>query len=161
MPVERSAATPQRPCAAAVCCPPNWRYEAPGRKPLACFSDADASVLKSGWFTEQPKEYARGEPLGERDGERPHDVLGDHQVADFRYPGTLLRRGDFTASLSTAPVAAPQWPPHDWDGLAGGIPVDLLDAATDLDDRNIQRLVTAIRHASGNATNSVDTDDRL
>lgn len=33
--------------------------------------------------------------------------------------------------------------------LADGIPVDLRDAATGLDDRNIQRLVTAILHASG------------
>jgi hypothetical protein len=33
--------------------------------------------------------------------------------------------------------------------LAGGIPVDLGDAATGLDDRNIRRLVTAILHASG------------
>jgi hypothetical protein len=33
--------------------------------------------------------------------------------------------------------------------LAGGIPVDLRDAVTGLDDGNIARLVTAIRHASG------------
>ena len=33
--------------------------------------------------------------------------------------------------------------------LAGGIPVDLRDAATGLDDRNVRRLVTAILHASG------------
>ena len=33
--------------------------------------------------------------------------------------------------------------------LSGGIPVDLRDAVTGLDDRNIQRLVTAILHASG------------
>jgi hypothetical protein len=33
--------------------------------------------------------------------------------------------------------------------LADGIPVDLRDAATGLDDRNIQRLLTAILHASG------------
>jgi len=33
--------------------------------------------------------------------------------------------------------------------LANGIPVDLRDAATGLDDSNIARLVTAIRHASG------------
>ena len=33
--------------------------------------------------------------------------------------------------------------------LADGIPVYLRDAATGLDDRNIHRLVTAIRHASG------------
>jgi hypothetical protein len=33
--------------------------------------------------------------------------------------------------------------------LPGGIPVDLRDAATGLDDRNVQRLVTAILHTSG------------
>ena len=33
--------------------------------------------------------------------------------------------------------------------LAAGIPVDLRDTVTGLDDRNIQRLLTAIRHASG------------
>jgi hypothetical protein len=33
--------------------------------------------------------------------------------------------------------------------LAGGIPVDLRDAVTGLDDSNIARLVTAILHASG------------
>jgi hypothetical protein len=33
--------------------------------------------------------------------------------------------------------------------LADGIPVDLRDAATGLDDRNIQRLLAAIIHASG------------
>ncbi|HUY49506.1 MAG TPA: hypothetical protein VMV92_27910 [Streptosporangiaceae bacterium] len=33
--------------------------------------------------------------------------------------------------------------------LADGIPVDLRDAATGLDDRNIQRLLAAILHASG------------
>jgi hypothetical protein len=33
--------------------------------------------------------------------------------------------------------------------LADGIPVDLGDAVTGLDDRNICRLVTAILHASG------------
>ncbi len=33
--------------------------------------------------------------------------------------------------------------------LAGGIPVDLRDTVIGLDDGNITRLVTAIRHASG------------
>ncbi len=33
--------------------------------------------------------------------------------------------------------------------LAGGIPVDLRDTITGLDDRNIQLLLTAIRRASG------------
>jgi hypothetical protein len=88
--------------------------------------------------------------------------------------GTFLRRDDFTGrfiehgtSSGTAMAAI------DWDAvvtalhagelpcsverrvlllsasLADGIPVDLRDAATGLDDRNIQRLITAIRHASG------------
>ena len=38
--------------------------------------------------------------------------------------------------------------------LAEGIPVDLRDAAAGLDDRNIQQLVTAIRHASGKRPDS-------
>lgn len=33
--------------------------------------------------------------------------------------------------------------------LAGGIPIDLCDTVTGLDDANITRLLTAIRHASG------------
>ena len=33
--------------------------------------------------------------------------------------------------------------------LAASIPADLRDAVTGLDDRNVQRLLTAIRHASG------------
>jgi hypothetical protein len=96
-------------------------------------------------------------------------------VALLTAEGTFLRRGDFTgrfiehgASGGTAMAVI------DWDAvitalqvgelpcsggerrvlmlsasLAGGIPVDLRDAATGLDDRNIQRLVCAILHASG------------
>jgi hypothetical protein len=33
--------------------------------------------------------------------------------------------------------------------LAASIPVDLRDAVTGIDDRNVQRLLTAIRHTSG------------
>jgi hypothetical protein len=33
--------------------------------------------------------------------------------------------------------------------LAASIPVDLRDAVTGIDDRNVQRLLTAIQHASG------------
>jgi len=33
--------------------------------------------------------------------------------------------------------------------LADGIPVDLQDAVTGIDDRNVQLLIAAIRHASG------------
>ncbi len=98
-------------------------------------------------------------------------------VALLTAEGTFLRREDFTSrfittgtsiSDGTTPMAA-----IDWDAvitalqagelpcsgerrvlmlsasLAGGIPVDLRDAATGLDDRNVQRLVTAILHASG------------
>lgn len=101
--------------------------------------------------------------------------------------GTFLRRADFTGrfiehgtSSRTAMAAI------DWDvavtalhadelpcsagerrvlllsaSLAAGVPVDLRDAATGLDDRNIQRLITAIRHASGKRPDPVDIDDRL
>ena len=92
--------------------------------------------------------------------------------------GTFLHRDDFTsrfittaASISdgTTPMAA-----IDWDAaitalhagelpcsggerrilelsssLSGGIPVDLRDTVTGLDDSNIALLVTAILHASG------------
>jgi hypothetical protein len=98
-------------------------------------------------------------------------------VALLTAEGTFLRREDFTSrfittgtsiSDGTTPMAA-----IDWDAVitalqAGelpcsggerrvlmlsaslaGNPVDLRDAATGLDDRNVQRLVTAILHASG------------
>ena len=92
--------------------------------------------------------------------------------------GAFLHRDDFTSrfvsagtsiSDGTTPMAA-----IDWDAaitalhagelpcsggerrvlelsssLSGGIPVDLRDAVTGLDDGNIARLVTAILHASG------------
>jgi hypothetical protein len=92
--------------------------------------------------------------------------------------GTFLHRSDFTSrfiatgtsvSDGTTPMAD-----IDWDAaitalragelpcsggerrvlqlsssLASGIPVDLRDAVTGLDDANIARLVTAILHASG------------
>jgi hypothetical protein len=92
--------------------------------------------------------------------------------------GTFLRRDDFTSrfiqhgisiSDGTTLMAA-----IDWDAaitalhvgelpcsggerrvlelsasLAGGIPVDLREAVTGLDDANIARLVTAVLHASG------------
>jgi hypothetical protein len=96
-------------------------------------------------------------------------------VALLTAEGTFLRRDDFTSRFiehgtSSGTVMAA----IDWDAavaalhagelpcsggerrvlmlsasLADGIPVNLRDAATGLDDRNIQRLVTAIQHASG------------
>ena len=91
---------------------------------------------------------------------------------------TFLRRDDFTSrfitigtsiSDGTTPMAV-----IDWDAaitalnagelpcsggerrvlqlsasLAGGIPVDLRDAVTSLDDSNVARLATAILHAAG------------
>lgn len=89
--------------------------------------------------------------------------------------GTFLRRDDFTTRFieyGTSDGAA--MAAIDWDAvitalqvgeipcsggerrvlmlsasLAGGIPVDLRDVATGLDDRNIRRRVTVILHASG------------
>jgi hypothetical protein len=86
--------------------------------------------------------------------------------------GTFLHRTDFTSRFiihGTTSMAA-----VDWDAataaltagelpcsggeqrifklaasLAAGIPVDLSDAITGIDQQNVQRLVTAIRHASG------------
>jgi len=96
-------------------------------------------------------------------------------VALLTAEGTFLRRDDFTSRFiehgtsSGTPVAAIDWDAAitalhageipcsagEWRilmlsaSLAGGTPVDLRDAATGLDDSNIQRLVTAILHASG------------
>jgi hypothetical protein len=92
--------------------------------------------------------------------------------------GTFLHRSDFTGCFITTGISisdrATLMAAIDWDSaitalhagelpcsggerrilelsssLAGGTPVDLRDAATGLDDRNVQRLVTAILHASG------------
>ncbi len=45
--------------------------------------------------------------------------------------------------------------------LAGGIPADLRDAVPGLDDHNVRRLLTAIRHASGKRPESEDIHDRF
>lgn len=88
--------------------------------------------------------------------------------------GTFLHRDDFTSRFidhgtsGGTPMAA-----IDWDAaatalasgdlpcsavrrmlritasLADGIPVDLQDTLTGLDDRNVQLLITAVLHASG------------
>jgi hypothetical protein len=92
--------------------------------------------------------------------------------------GTFLHREDFTSRFITAGTSISDgttlMAAIDWDAtiaalhagelpcsggerrvlelsssLAGGIPVDLRDAITGLDDGNISRLVTAILHASG------------
>lgn len=92
--------------------------------------------------------------------------------------GTFLRRDDFTSRFITADTSISDgttlMAAIDWDAaitalhagelpcsggerrilklsssLAAGIPVDLRDAVTGLDDGNIARLVTAILHASG------------
>jgi hypothetical protein len=90
--------------------------------------------------------------------------------------GTFLHRDDFTTRFITCgtsdgtPMAAIRWdaaitalasgdlPCSGGErrilqlaaSLAGGIPVDLRDAATGLDDHNTALLLTAIRHATGN-----------
>ncbi len=92
--------------------------------------------------------------------------------------GTFLRRDDFTSRFITTGTTISDgtimMAAIDWDAaiaalhagelpcsggerrvlklassLAGGIPADLRDAVTGLDDGNIARLVTAILHASG------------
>ena len=92
--------------------------------------------------------------------------------------GTFLRRPDFTGRFITTGTSISDgvtlMADIDWDAaiaalhagelpcsggerrvlelsssLAGGIPVNLRDAVTGLDDSNIARLVTAIRHAAG------------
>ena len=96
-------------------------------------------------------------------------------VALLAAEGTFLRRDDFTTRfIEHGTSSGTMMAAIDWDSaitalhagelpcsagerrvlmlsasLAGGIPVDLRDAATGLDDRNIQRLVAAILHASG------------
>jgi hypothetical protein len=89
--------------------------------------------------------------------------------------GTFLHRDDFTSGFishgtsGTTPMAAIDWAAataalHAGElpcsggerrilqlaaSLAGGIPVDLHDTVTGLDDHNAARLLTAIRHAAG------------
>ncbi len=102
-------------------------------------------------------------------------------VALLTASGAFLHRSDFTgrfiqhgASDGTAMAAVEDWqatitalgsgdlPCSGGErrllilsaSLADGIPVDLRDAVTGLDDRNIQRLLAAILHASGRRKNS-------
>ena len=96
-------------------------------------------------------------------------------VALLAAEGTFLRRDDFTSRfIERGADNGTTMAAIDWDAaitalhagelpcsggerrvlllsasLADGIPVDLRDAATGLDDRNVQRLVTAVLHASG------------
>ena len=99
-------------------------------------------------------------------------------VAPLTAEGTFLRRDDFTSRFITVGTSISDgttlMADIDWDmaitalqaveipcsggerrvlmlsaSLALRIPVDLRDAATGLDDRNVRRLVTAILHASG------------
>jgi len=100
-------------------------------------------------------------------------------AAELLIAQTWLHRDDFTSRLITVhpgigsgqPVATIDWPvaiaalgsslPCSGGeqrmlkitaSLAHGIPVDLRDTLTGLDDSNIQLLITAIRHASGKSS---------
>jgi len=104
--------------------------------------------------------------------------------------GTFLHRDDFTSRFITVATsisdATTTMAAIDWDAaitalhagelpcsggerrilqlsasLAGGIPVDLCDAVTGLDDSNIARLVNAILHASGKRPRPADIDDHF
>jgi hypothetical protein len=97
-------------------------------------------------------------------------------AAELLIAQTWLHRADFTSRFITVhpgigggqPVAVIDWPAvitalgaslpcsggeqrmlRITASLADGIPVDLKDTITGLDDRNIQLLLTAIRRASG------------
>jgi hypothetical protein len=97
-------------------------------------------------------------------------------AAELLIAQSWLHRADFTSRFITAhrspgvgqPVAVIDWPAvvtalgaslpcsggeqrmlKITASLADGIPVDLRDTLTGLDDRNIQLLITAIRRASG------------
>ncbi len=99
-------------------------------------------------------------------------------AAEFLIAQTWLHRDDFTSRFITVhprtgsghPTAVIDWPAaiaalgsslpcsggeqrmlKITASLAGGIPVDLRDTITGLDDRNIQLLLIAIRRASGNS----------
>jgi hypothetical protein len=102
--------------------------------------------------------------------------------------GTFLRRDDFTSRfIATATCISDGTTPMadiDWDAaitalhagelpcsggerrilllaasLAGGIPVDLRDTVTGIDDANISRLLTAISHAAGKRPWPAGADD--
>jgi hypothetical protein len=104
--------------------------------------------------------------------------------------GTFLRRDDFTTRFITCgtsisdgntPMAAIDWgaaitalrsgelPCSGGErrilllsaSLADGIPVDLRDTVTGLDDRNTALLLTAIRHATGKRPGTADIDNCL
>ena len=97
-------------------------------------------------------------------------------AAELLIAQSWLRRADFTSRFITVhpdadggqPAAVTDWPAavaalgsslpcsageqrmlKITASLADGIPVDLRDTLTGLDDRNIQLLITAVLHASG------------
>ena len=97
-------------------------------------------------------------------------------AAELLIAQSWLHRADFTSQfvhLHRGPTGVPPMATVDWPAaitalrtslpcsggeqrmltitasLAGGIPVDLRDTLTGIDDHNVQLLITAIRHASG------------
>jgi hypothetical protein len=111
-------------------------------------------------------------------------------VALLTSNGTFLHRDDFTSRFITVGTSISDgttvMADIDWDAaiaalhadelrcsggerrilqlsasLAGGIPVDLRDAVTSLDDSNVARLVTAVLHASGKRPGTADIDDHF
>lgn len=97
---------------------------------------------------------------------------------------TFLRRDDFTSRFIRTGTSITLMADIDWDaaitalnsgdlpcsggerrilqlaaGLAAGIPVDLRDTVTGLDNDNAARLLTAIGHATGKRPGPADTRD--
>jgi hypothetical protein len=106
-------------------------------------------------------------------GQEPVDAQGMHcleDAAELLIAQPWLHRDDFTSRFITvhpgsgSPVAVIDWPavitalgssPPCSGGerrmlkLTASIPADLRDTLISLDDANLQRLITAIRYASG------------
>ena len=103
---------------------------------LYCVAAAAELLIAQSWlhradFTSQFVDVHRGRPTGRRWPPSTGRPRSPPCGASLPCSGGEQRMLTITASL------------------AGGIPVDLRDTLTGLDDRNVQLLITAVRHASG------------
>jgi hypothetical protein len=95
-----------------------------------------ALLIASGAFLHRPDFAGRFIEHGTSSGTAMAAIDWDAAVTALNAGGLPCSGGERRVLLLSA-------------SLAAGIPADLRDAATGLDDRNVQRLITAIRHASG------------
>jgi hypothetical protein len=112
----------------------------------------------------------------------------DEAAAELLIAQSWLRRPDFASQFITVHPGIPDGQPMavvDWAAavaalgtsmpssegeqrmlritasMGGGIPVDLRDTLTGIDDQNVQLLLRAVRHASGSGHQTIYIDDRL